>query len=68
MKTFTLQYCEDSGWHVGMLKENPSVFSQGKTMDELVENIKDAYRIMIEESKESIPSRQISTREAAILA
>ncbi len=47
---FTLEYWQDDGWFVGKLKEIPGVFSQGKTLDELKENIIDAYRMMLAES------------------
>jgi predicted RNase H-like HicB family nuclease len=46
---FTLEYWRDDGWFVGRLKEIPGVFSQGKTLDELKENIIDAYRMMLAE-------------------
>ena len=46
---FTLEYWQDDGWFVGRLKEIPGVFSQGKTLDELKENIIDAYRMMLAE-------------------
>jgi len=47
---FTLEYWEDDSWFVGKLKEIPGVFSQGKTVEELKENIIDAYRMMLKES------------------
>jgi hypothetical protein len=43
---FTLEYWQDDGWFVGRLREVPGVFSQGQTLDELKENIADAYRMM----------------------
>ena len=46
---FTLEYWQDDGWFVGRLKEVPGVFSQGKTLEELKENIADAYHLMLEE-------------------
>jgi predicted RNase H-like HicB family nuclease len=46
---FTLEYWQDDGWLVGRLKEVPGVFSQGKTLEELKENITDAYRMMLAE-------------------
>jgi predicted RNase H-like HicB family nuclease len=49
---FTLEYWQDDGWFVGKLKEIPGVFSQGKTLKELKENIIDAYRMMLESSGE----------------
>ena len=47
---FTLEYWQDDNWFVGKLKEIPGVFSQGKTVEELKENIIDAYHMMIAES------------------
>ena len=46
---FTLEYWEDEGWYVGRLIEVPGVFSQGKTLDELEENIREAYQLMLKE-------------------
>lgn len=44
---FTLEYWTDDGWYVGRFKEVPGVFSQGKTLDELKDNITDAYHMVI---------------------
>ena len=46
--SFTLEYWLDEGWYVGRLKGVPGVFSQGKTLAELQENIRDAYQMMME--------------------
>ena len=48
MKQFTLEYWEDEGWYVGRLVEVPGVFSQGETLEELKENIEDAYNMMLD--------------------
>jgi predicted RNase H-like HicB family nuclease len=48
---FTLEYWLDDDWYVGRLKEVPGVFSQGTTLQELEENIKDAYFLMIEDEE-----------------
>jgi len=45
----TLQYWTDGGWYVGKLKEVPGVFSQGETLDDLIENIRDAYQLIVED-------------------
>ena len=50
-RRFTLEYWIDDGWYVGRLKEVPGVFSQGKTLEELEENIKEAYHLMMAEEK-----------------
>ncbi len=46
-RIFTLEYWQDDKWFVGKLKEISGVFSQGKTVEELKENIIDAYRMML---------------------
>jgi uncharacterized protein YuzE len=48
---FTLEYWIDEGWYVGRLKEVPGVFSQGETLEELEENIKEAYSLMMDEEE-----------------
>ena len=53
LKYFTLDYWKDEGWYVGRLREVPGVFSQGRSLEELEENIEDAYRLMSEDGQES---------------
>jgi predicted RNase H-like HicB family nuclease len=48
VRYFTLEYWVDDSWYVGRLKEGPGVFSQGETLQELEENIEEAYRLMVE--------------------
>lgn len=48
LRRFTLEYWIDDNWHVGRLKEVPGVFSQGESLQELEENVQDAYHLMIE--------------------
>jgi predicted RNase H-like HicB family nuclease len=43
----------DENWYVGKLLEVPGVFSQGETLEELKENIKEAYQLMIDDYNES---------------
>lgn len=49
LRHFTLEYWIDEGWYIGRLKEVPGVFSQGETLQELEDNIQDAYKLMTEE-------------------
>ena len=60
-RTFTLEYWKDDGWYVGRLKEVPGVFSQAETLEELEENIRDAYRMMI--STEVSPEISVEHKE-----
>ena len=45
---FTLAYWLDDNWYVGKLKEVPGVFSQGESLEELEDNIRDAYQMIQE--------------------
>ncbi|MCA9414089.1 MAG: type II toxin-antitoxin system HicB family antitoxin [Candidatus Omnitrophica bacterium] len=51
LKSFTLEYWVSEGWFIGRLKEVPGVCSQGETLEELEENIRDAYQLMMEDSE-----------------
>ena len=62
---FTLEYWIDDDWYIGKLKEVPGVFSQGETLQELEDNIRDAYQMMMGE--ESSPVRSgVQTKEMAV--
>ena len=61
-RRFTLECWIDEGWYVGRLKEVPGVFSQGETLEELEENIKEAYYLMMAE-EESLPSHEVHRKE-----
>jgi predicted RNase H-like HicB family nuclease len=53
LKNFTaLIEKSDDGWYVGQLEEMPEVLSQGKTIKELMVNLKDALSLFIQVQKE----------------
>jgi predicted RNase H-like HicB family nuclease len=59
MTKLTLEYWEDEGWMVGRIVEVPGVFSQGETLNELKENIQDAYKLVLQsEQIDFIPSQK----------
>jgi predicted RNase H-like HicB family nuclease len=59
MTKLTLEYWEDEGWLVGRIVEVPGVFSQGETLNDLKENIQDAYKLVLQsEQIDFIPSRK----------
>jgi len=64
LRRFTLEYWLDDSWYVGRLREVPGVFSQGETLEELEENIQDAYCWMEEE--EDVPHVAGKTKEVEI--
>ena len=64
-KTLTLEYWIEDEWFVGRLKEIPSVFSQGETLEELEENIRDAYQLMLE-TEPVLNRRDIKIKEIEV--
>ena len=64
MARFTLEYWKDDGWYVGRLKQVPGVFSQGETLDELEDNIREAYALMKE--TEAAPDLDVQPKEVEI--
>ncbi len=64
LRHFTLEYWIDEGWYVGRLKEVPGIFSQGESLEELEEYIRDAYRLMVEE--EVSPRITAQTKEIGV--
>jgi predicted RNase H-like HicB family nuclease len=52
---FTLEYWRDGNWYVGRLIEVPGVFSQGKTLVELNENIQEACELMVTQDRSPAP-------------
>ncbi len=59
----TLEYWKDDGWYVGRLREVPGVFSQGQTLEELEDNIRDAYKLILEDQ----PAIEIDTLSKQIV-
>ena len=66
MRHFTLEYWIDEDWYVGRLREVPGVFSQGVSLQELEENIRDAYQLMMEEEEEVPPRVGVQTMEPGV--
>jgi predicted RNase H-like HicB family nuclease len=66
VRYFTLEYWTDEDWYVGRLKEVPGVFSQGASLQELEENIRDAYQLMMEEEEEALPRAGVQTKEVGV--
>ena len=63
-----LDYWKDGPWLVGRLPQVPGVFSQGETLEELEENIRDAYQMMVGEQDSVIAEGIVETKEIEVLA
>lgn len=65
VQSFILEYWIEDGWYVGRLKGVPGVFSQGRSLEELEENVAEAYRLMIEE-EELPPTAAVQTKQIEV--
>lgn len=63
-QSFVLEYWHDKGWIVGRLRGIPDVFSEGQTLDELEDNIRDAYKLMSEDEEPA--SADAKTKELVL--
>jgi predicted nucleotidyltransferase/predicted RNase H-like HicB family nuclease len=59
LRHFTLEYWIDDGCYVGRLKEVPEVLGEGKSFDELKENIRKAYKLYVKIN--GLPESKIQT-------
>ncbi len=44
----------ENGYYVGQIQEYPEALSQGKTIDELTENLIDALKLLLDYQKEQL--------------
>jgi predicted RNase H-like HicB family nuclease len=65
-RKFTLEYWIDDSWYVGRLKEVPGIVSQGETLEELEDNIADAYKMVISEESGYTPASNILYKEMTL--
>lgn len=59
MDTFTAVFERAGDWWVGYVEELPGANTQGRTLDEARENLKEAVRLIIE------ANRELAQRESA---
>ena len=58
---FTAVYEQDGDWWIGTVEELPGANTQGATMDEVRENLKDAV-ILVLEANRGLAEREIAGR------
>jgi len=48
-KKMTMIYWKGEDFWLGRLRDHPEIMTQGETLEELEENLRDAYRMMVME-------------------
>ncbi len=57
-RSFTAVFERDGDWWVGSVEEMPGANTQGKTIDEARENLKEAIALVVEANRELIARQQ----------
>jgi Uncharacterized conserved protein len=58
---FTMVYWKGDRFWLGKVLEHPEIMTQGETLEELEENLKDAYRSMVlEDVPENYQTKEIA--------
>ena len=52
MEKFTAVYEQDGEWWIGYVEELPGANTQGRTLEEVRENLKEAVQLIIEANRE----------------
>ena len=47
MQKLTMVYWKDGQFWLGKILQHPEIMTQGETLEELEENLKDAYRLIV---------------------
>ena len=64
---FTAVYKKQGDWYVGWIEEIPGVNTQGKTLKEAKENIREALQLVIETNRFFSRSKGRVIRESVVL-
>ena len=70
--TFTATYVRDGDWIVAWLEEIPGAVTQGKTIEEARENLRDALEMVLEARRElarrAMEGQTVISREAFLVS
>ena len=61
MEKFTAVFEQDGDWWIGYLEELPGANTQGRTLAEARENLKDAVRLLI--AANGVPKQELGNQE-----
>ncbi|MDR4497576.1 MAG: type II toxin-antitoxin system HicB family antitoxin [Candidatus Scalindua sp.] len=68
MKTYTavIERCSDTGLYVGYVPGFPGAHSQGKTLDELKQNMKEVIEMLREDGEPDLEAEFIGTQNIMV--
>jgi predicted RNase H-like HicB family nuclease len=68
MKSYSavIEKCKDTGFYVGYIPGFPGAHSQGDTIDELIENLKEVVEMLLEDGEPEFESEFVGTQNLTI--
>jgi predicted RNase H-like HicB family nuclease len=68
MRTFTaiIEKCKETGLYVGFVPGFPGAHSQGESLDELNNNLKEVIEMLLEDGEPDIESEFIGTQNVVL--
>jgi predicted RNase H-like HicB family nuclease len=68
MRNFTaiIEKCSDTGLYVGFVPGFPGAHSQGETLDELNENLKEVISLLLEDGEPRLEAEFIGTQNVVV--
>jgi len=64
--TAVVERCPDTGLYMGYVPGLPGAHSQGKTLDELRENLKEVIELLLEEGEPEVESEFVGIQTIAV--
>lgn len=62
----TAAFKQEGDWIAAWIVEMPNVVSQGKTMKEAMDNLRDAYELMVEFYRKEAESQGVTTKDLVL--
>jgi predicted RNase H-like HicB family nuclease len=68
MRNFTaiIEKCSDTGLYVGFVPGFPGAHSQGETLDELSQNLKEVISLLLEDGEPRLETEFIGTQNVVV--
>lgn len=64
--TAIVERCPDTGLYVGYVPSYPGAHSQGKTLDELRENLREVIEMLLEEGEPEFEAEFVGTQNIVV--
>jgi predicted RNase H-like HicB family nuclease len=68
MRTYTavIEMCPDTGLYVGYVPGFPGAHSQGETLDELNQNLREVLQMLLEDGEPSMNAQYVGTQTLTV--